>query len=118
MKFLANENFPFPSVALLRKAGYEVESIAEKHSGISDVAVIEIAQKDNRIILTFDKDYGEIIFRYKKDNPPAVIFFRFKGENPEFAGIFLLDLIRKASLTIENVFTVIERENIRQRKYN
>ena len=62
--FLANENFPLPGINLLRKQGYTVISIQEESPSISDIEVIEIAIARNLIILTFDKDYGELIFRY------------------------------------------------------
>jgi predicted nuclease of predicted toxin-antitoxin system len=81
MRFLANENFPFPSISSLRKSGLEILSIAELYPGISAVEVIEKANASNSIILTFDKDYGEIIFKSKIHRPPAVIFFRYKREN-------------------------------------
>ena len=115
MKFLANENFPVPSIRILRQSGFETLSILEMNPGISDLEVVEIARKDNLIILTFDKDYGEILFKYKPDNPPDVIFFRFKGEMPEHAGLTLVELIQQGKITLKGHFTVIERENIRQR---
>jgi predicted nuclease of predicted toxin-antitoxin system len=83
--FLANENFPRPSTQLLRANGFSVKSIQEECSGISDEAVIEMAVASNLIILTFDSDYGELIFKYAKTNPPSVVFFREKGQHPEFA---------------------------------
>jgi hypothetical protein len=46
-----------------------------------------------------------------------VIFFRFKGEHPETAGKILLDLIKTKEFLLENNFTVIEKDNLRQRKY-
>ncbi len=49
--------------------------------------------------------------------PPAVIFFRFKGENPEIGGQLLIDLIESKNLKVENKFTVIEKESVRQRTY-
>ena len=66
MNFLANENFPRPSTIILRENGLSVKSIQEDFPGISDEEVIEIASKSNLIILTFDSDYGEIIFKYIK----------------------------------------------------
>ncbi len=117
MKFLANENFPFPSIIFLRQAGYTILSVSELTPGISDYEVIDKAKAENLIILTFDKDYGEIIFKHSQKNPPAVVFFRFKGETPESAGHLLSDLVEKKSLNIEGKFTVIERESIRQRTY-
>lgn len=58
MRFLANENFPDPSILLLRDAGHDVRSIRTDHPGISDQQVIAFAQAEDRIIITFDKDYG------------------------------------------------------------
>ena len=117
MRFLANENFPFPSLQLLRKAGFEIISISESFPGISDPEVIEKAISYNAIILTFDKDYGELIYKYKRQAPPAVVFFRFKGEQPDAAGKILLDIMKIKEFVLENNFTVIERDSLRQRKY-
>ncbi|MEP7169976.1 MAG: DUF5615 family PIN-like protein [Bacteroidota bacterium] len=62
MIFLANENFPMPSVYILRKSEMEIVCIAGKYSGISDLEVLQMARDKKYIILTFDKDYGELIF--------------------------------------------------------
>lgn len=115
MKFLANENFPAPGIQLLRQSGLLVRSISEELPGISDHQVIEIAKQDGLIILTFDKDYGEIIFKSKIANPPAVVFFRFKGDHPITAAELLLNLIAN-KLSFENKFTVIEGDNFFRQK--
>jgi predicted nuclease of predicted toxin-antitoxin system len=117
MKFLANENFPFPSIKLLRNSDFHVESVMESFPGISDQMVIETAKRNRLIIITFDKDYGEIIFKHGINNPPSVIFFRSKGSGPEAAGKILIRLIKNKNLTFENKFTVIEEDNVRQRNY-
>jgi predicted nuclease of predicted toxin-antitoxin system len=117
MKFLVNENFPLPSISLLRNAGFEVLSVSEMNPGISDHEVIRQAISSNGIILTFDKDYGELIFKHAFQNPPPVVFFRFKGETPEYAGPLLVNLIKEEKISLDKIFTVIEKENIRQRKY-
>lgn len=116
MIFLANENFPLASIFLLRNAGYHVHSIKETTRGISDITVLALAEQMNAVILTFDKDYGEIIFRNEMTQPPAVVFFRHKGYDAAFAGNTLLHLIENEGVIIEGFFTVIEQENIRQRK--
>jgi predicted nuclease of predicted toxin-antitoxin system len=69
MRFLANENFPAPSIALMRQAGYDVLSIQETIPGAKDTVVIAEAQTSDRIILTFDKDYGELIFKQGIPDP-------------------------------------------------
>jgi len=84
MRFLANENFPFPSIKILREKGFEVISISETLSGISDEEILRKASLENLIILTFDRDYGELIFKYQKENLPAVVYFRTKGQKLTF----------------------------------
>ena len=76
--FLANENFPKPSITILRDSGLNVQSIQEDSPGISDEEVINIASERNLIILTFDRDYGELIFKHSRNAPPAVVYFREK----------------------------------------
>jgi predicted nuclease of predicted toxin-antitoxin system len=115
MNFLANENFPYPSIKILRDEGFYVKSIGEDLGGISDESVMELAVRENLIILTFDRDYGELIFKFQKESPPSVVYFRLKGDSPEIAANLLLRLM-KDGLTIENHFTVIESTGTRQRK--
>jgi predicted nuclease of predicted toxin-antitoxin system len=115
--FLANENFPRPSTITLRENGFIVKSIQEDSPGITDPEVMKIALNLNLIILTFDSDYGELIFKYAKDNPPSVVFFREKGNRPEFAASSLISLLSNTSIELLGAFTVIEENNIRQRFY-
>jgi predicted nuclease of predicted toxin-antitoxin system len=115
--FLANENFPLPSIKYLRAQGLDVTSIQEEFQGISDLEVVKIAQLQHKIILTFDSDYGELIFRYSLENPPSVIYFRDKGNSPQHAGKVLSTLIKGTDLVFTNSFTVVEKEAIRQRNY-
>lgn len=117
MKFLANENYPFPSIKILRTHGYDVKCIAEANFGITDTEVLDIAKIEDRIILTLDKDYGELIFKHKSTAPPAVIFYRYKGVTPEFAGTILIEILNNPDIDLTNIFTVIEQNNLRQRKY-
>ena len=115
--FLANENFPRPSILLLRKEGFVVESIQENHQGASDEFVLRYAIDNKLTILTFDRDYGELVFRYAQENPPPVVYFRNKGISPISVGELLLKIIHEKSIEITNAFTVVEEKNIRQRFY-
>ncbi len=63
MRFLADENFPGEAVAALRMGGHDVVWICEAASGASDKRVLEMADEDARILLTFDKDFGELAWR-------------------------------------------------------
>ena len=116
--FLANENFPRPSIVYLRGLGYPVESVQETFQGISDEQVIKLAREKNFIILTFDRDYGELIFRYGGEAPPSVVYFRFKGNDPLFVGHFLGKLLKDSVINFNGAFSVIDENNIRQRFYS
>ena len=114
MKFLANENVPFGSIKMLRDGGYDVISIAESHFGIEDEAVLRMACESQRIILTFDRDYGTLIYKYRQTVPLGVIYFRFFPTHPTQMAEMLLSLIQN-NVTVENKFTVVELDKIRQR---
>ncbi|MBP0003747.1 MAG: DUF5615 family PIN-like protein [Cyanobacteria bacterium SBC] len=73
MQFLANENCPLPSVRTIRRAGYNIASVTEDSPGIDDRAVLTRAANEKRIILTFDRDYGELIYRLRLPSPKGVI---------------------------------------------
>ena len=114
--FLANENFPAPSIAAIREAGYTVRSIREESPGIPDEAVIQAAIESGLVIITFDKDYGEIIFRHGLPSPPPVVFFRAKGVAPQWAAVRLLEIMDTGKL-LTNCFTIVDEMTMRQRIY-
>jgi predicted nuclease of predicted toxin-antitoxin system len=116
MSFLANENFPWPSVIFLRENKIEVTSIADKFQGISDQEVMKIAISQNLTILTHDSDYGELIFKYGLKPKSGVVFFRIHEFEPKVPGKILLDLLSK-NFTFANALTVIDKNSIRQRSY-
>ncbi|HEX8314107.1 MAG TPA: DUF5615 family PIN-like protein [Flavisolibacter sp.] len=115
--FLANENFPKPSIILLRDAGYLVSSIQEDSPGIADERVLQIATANRQIILTFDRDYGEIIFRYQLPDPPAVVYFREKVLILCLQDKHYYCFSKKNEIMFTDSFTVIEKDSIRQRPY-
>ena len=60
MRFLANENFPRAAVAALEAAGHDVVWVRTAAPGASDRQVLAWAEREERILLTFDKDFGEL----------------------------------------------------------
>ena len=115
MKFLANENIPLDSVHLLRRAGHHVESILEDHPGMKDIDVLKRALRSKSIILTFDRDYGELIFKYPKLIPEGLVYFRFDPVTPDQPAIILINITKEKDITLFRHFTVIEEDRIRQR---
>lgn len=60
IKFLADEGFSFPISSMLQKMGYDVKWIGDIASGADDTVIFEISREDGRVILTEDKDFGEL----------------------------------------------------------
>ncbi len=85
MLFLANENFPGEAVNSLRLKGYDVAWVREDTPGSSDIQVLERAQNEGRILITFDKDFGELAFRYGLPAQCGIILFRIS--NPSSAHV-------------------------------
>jgi predicted nuclease of predicted toxin-antitoxin system len=115
MRLLANENFPLASVKMLRQLGHEITSILEDSPGIEGIEVLARAVDEQRIILTFDRDYGELIYRLRLPSPKGVIYLRFRPHTPEEPALLILDLFKIEELQFEEKFTVVERDQIRQR---
>lgn len=83
MNFLTNENSPRHSIKLLRNAGYDVASVIEDTPGAKDHDVLKRAHAENRIVLTFDRDYGELIYKHKLLIPDGVVYFHFDPSTKE-----------------------------------
>ena len=115
MDFLANENFPLLSVRLLREAGHRVVSIIQEAPGGKDEDILKWAHTERLIILTFDRDYGELIYRHQALPPAGVVYFRFAPATPSEPAEILLNVMDKADLSVIGKFTIVERGRIRQR---
>ena len=76
MKIIADESLNFRFVSSLRENGFEVYSISEKHSAEDDENILEMSLQPPEIIITEDKDFGELIFKQKKEFS-AVILLRY-----------------------------------------
>ena len=117
MKFLANENLPLATIQKLQTSGWDVLSISLDSPSITDEEVMKIAIAENRTIITFDRDYGTLIYKYGYRPPAGVIYLRLQDFTPEEPAEFLLNLINTTTFTFIGLFTVADENNIRQRKY-
>lgn len=115
MRFLANENFPLASVNLLRRAGHDVAVIIKDSPGARDSDILMRAAREDQRVLTFDRDYGELIYRLGLPAPPGIVYFRYDPLRPEEPAEHLLQLLTVSDLSLERKFTVVERGHVRQR---
>ncbi len=82
MRLLIDESVDAPLVVWLRGQGHDVVSVAEVAQGTPDSGVAILAASENRYLITFDRDFGEIVFR-RGILPGGVAFFRIKAKSPE-----------------------------------
>lgn len=117
MKLLANENFPLKSILYLKSKGFDITSIGTDNPSIQDHEVMTIAIDEDRTILTFDRDYGELIFKHNYKPQKGVIYLRLGEYTPEQPGKIVEELIYKKEYDFANSLTVVDKNAIRQRKY-
>ena len=117
MKLLANENFPLKSAYLLKDAGFDIKIVGTDCAGITDREILEIAVQEERTIVTFDRHYGELIFRHGQRPPSGVIYLRWRHFRPEDPGRYLAELFVTTQFDFSHALTVIDEDTIRQRRY-
>ena len=82
LNFLADESFGIKAYRYLSLKGFNVTSVTEISPGVSDKQVIKLANKQRRIIITLDKDFGNLVFKQKL-YVAGVIFLRLHKETVE-----------------------------------
>ena len=112
MRFLADENCDFAVVRSLRDAGHDVLAVAEIHRGASDEEVIDLAVSGRRILITEDKDFGQLVFAAARTNS-GVIFVRFPISARNSLAATVLELVSIRAETLYSCFVVVEPGRIR-----
>ena len=112
MRLLANENFPQDAVDALRKNGHDVAWIREDARGSLDEQVLARAQDEKRVLVTFDKDFGELAFHAKLPATLGIILFRIVPRSSQHIAQVAVQALESRS-DWEGHFSVIEDRRIR-----
>jgi len=114
LKFLADECCDSGIVANLRAAGHDVVYVPERQAGISDDEILQIALTEDRILLTEDKDFGELVYRLKK---PAygMILIRIDVRERHRKWPRMEALIEKHQDKLPGHFVVVDQDKYRFR---
>ncbi len=114
MRLLANENFPGPAVNALRAAGHDVLWARTDMPGEPDSQILRRAQQETRVLITFDKDFGDLAFRSGLPAQCGVVLFRISIPSPEIAACrAVAELGARDDWT--GIFAVIEEHRVRVR---
>jgi len=115
-ELLADENIDAGIIRALRVAGFSVIAIRELQPGAKDREILEIAKQNGSILITEDKDFGELIFSHKAAET-GVIFLRYHVSERESICESLIQIIKKNGFNLRNRFTVITTKKVRMRDF-
>jgi len=115
VRWLADECVAAPLVALLRIGGNDVLYVAETATGLSDSDVITLALHEKRLLLTEDKDFGDLVFRRERAIP-GVVLMRIAPENAALKMMRLTAAIERYAEGLFGRYTVIEEGRFRSRR--
>jgi predicted nuclease of predicted toxin-antitoxin system len=112
MRFLVDE-CAGPAVAeWLREQGHEVFSVFDEAKGISDNEILDKAVAENRILITNGKDFGEMVFRERREHH-GVIFLRLNDERSANKIVVLQHLLESYSEKLPNQFVTATEAKVR-----
>jgi predicted nuclease of predicted toxin-antitoxin system len=111
---LANENWPRPALSALRAAGLDIQAVAERMPGASDAEVLRHAAAQGRWVLTFDRDYGELVFARSVPPPPAIVYLRQGAYAPDWPARVVLDLLLRVDW-VSGHLVVVDGRSVRRR---
>jgi Domain of unknown function (DUF5615) len=115
VRFLANENFPGAAIGALTDAGHDIVSVRTSAPGMTDPEVLAWAAREQRVLLTFDKDFGELAGKASLPAGCGVILFRLPMPKPGDVGQRLAGLIAGRN-DWSGHFSVIQPGRVRLRK--
>ncbi len=117
LKFLIDESSGKKLHKFLVEKGYDAEFVTDLMGGVSDQEILGYCEKKGRILVTNDKDFGELIFRL---NRPAsgVILLRLKVDYPASRQKFVLNLIKNFPDRLKTSFSVVTEGKVRIRRIN
>lgn len=114
MKILADEGVDGPIVEALRQEGHEVIYVAELDSGIDDDTILGLARRERALLVTFDKDFGELIFRQGRA-PSGVLLLRLAGLSPLAKSELVVSALAEHASELPGAFSVLAPGQLRLR---
>jgi predicted nuclease of predicted toxin-antitoxin system len=115
VNFVADEGVEGEIVEALRIGGHNVLYVAEMAPGISDTDVLHLANNASSILITSDKDFGELVFR-RQQNHQGVILVRLHGQSSQTKATTLVAAVTDFADQLSNAFSVVSSGTVRIRR--
>lgn len=116
-RLLADENIPARAIDALRTAGYDLLSIREFSPGIPDEEVLRLAVAQDSILVTFDRDYGDLVFRRDLKAPQGIIYLRLDPVSASAVTDAVLSLLADPG-AVAGSMTIVSSQGIRRRRFH
>lgn len=112
LRFIADVNVEKPLVDFLARKGFDIKWVASIDKQMPDIQVCEIANNERRIVITNDKDFGEIVYLQKKIIY-GIILLRIKGQNTSDKIMLIEKLLDRYPDKITSHFVVVTGKKFR-----
>ncbi|MCY7345316.1 MAG: DUF5615 family PIN-like protein [Pyrinomonadaceae bacterium] len=116
MNLLADESVDRQIVERLRQDGHDVLYVAEVEPSISDNIVFDRANEKSALLVTGDKDFGEIVFRDNRLSSGGVVLLRLVGLSAEKKVEIVSEALQTHGAEFANRFSVVAPGRIRIRE--
>lgn len=114
MRFIVDESTGAAVVEKLRNLGHDVVAVAEEMPQANDSDILKRAANEGRVVLTNDKDFGDLAFRSGQVHQ-GIVLFRLRDETAAHRVFMLQLLLERHSNHLENHFVVVTENGIRIR---
>ena len=113
-RLLLDENFPHTAARGLTHAGHDVQSVAALAPGLADRGVLALAREHQRCLVTFDSDFGDLVFQHRAEPPPCIVYLRL---NPIVSEEVLALSLQALQGPLEGMFIVATPRALRRRPF-
>ena len=107
---VADESVDFRIVSQLREVGFLVHSISEGQSSIKDEQVLAIAVDRDALLITEDKDFGELVFRFQLKHR-GILLIRIEEANQKVESV--ANAITANYAELKEKFAVLSKNKLR-----
>ena len=114
MRLLADESIPSLVVEFISARGHDAIWVGEKAPGLRDREVLSLATIERRTLITFDTDFGELVFRLGLSAPFGIILFRLPPDSPSSIAQTVVEVLESRTGWTEH-FSVVDKNRIRTR---
>jgi predicted nuclease of predicted toxin-antitoxin system len=114
MRWIVNENVSGTVIRTLRERGHDVLAVKESLRGAADLEILAQAQSGERVVVTHDKGFGELAFRFRLPARGGVVLFRLSGTDPESDNRRVLEVL-ESGVDWTGHFAVVTDDRVRIR---